>query len=117
MTIKTQTSSINIVPNFLVINKAHYFIKKKRQSKKIMASNKVAAVLFITLIIFLASTEVGEAIRWHLDQQCYDNCHMQCLIPLGSHGEDCTEFCSHFCVRFECFFCINFEDLRKNGFP
>ncbi|GLT72557.1 hypothetical protein SLA2020_444810 [Shorea laevis] len=61
-----------------------------------MASSKVAALLFITMIVLLASFEVGEAIRWIMDKNCYKKCSDKCRAAVfyslckGLCKLDCT---------------------------
>ncbi|XP_050248807.1 defensin-like protein 34 [Quercus robur] len=62
-----------------------------------MASSKVSIVLFITMIVFLASSNVGEALRWRTDHTCYHKCDIACINQRGHDEGRCQGYCNHYC--------------------
>ena len=69
-----------------------------------MASSKATTLLFmIAMIVFLASLEVGEGIRWKTDKICYKECSDKCAAATRSL---CEGMCKLECTFMECFFCV-----------
>jgi hypothetical protein len=73
---------------------------------KMASSTKAAALLLmITMVVFLASLEVGEAIRWKVDQKCNKKCYSECTAE-GTDSSECADQCETLCDSMECFFCV-----------
>ncbi|KAE8010744.1 hypothetical protein FH972_007082 [Carpinus fangiana] len=74
-----------------------------------MGSCKAAAVVLMSVMVLLASLEVGEGIKWRLDTGCYDPCFKTCTGGRCDDGDvvlACKDVCSNQCTVVECFFCL-----------
>ncbi|KAE8010743.1 hypothetical protein FH972_007081 [Carpinus fangiana] len=64
-----------------------------------MVSCKFATLLFLTIIVWLASMKVGEAMR-KVDQICHNKCFNDCTGDSGDNGFVtfvCKEICENEC--------------------
>lgn len=79
-----------------------------------MASSisKTAAVLLISMMVLMAHMQVGEAIRWQLDQACYDKCYNKCMEDSTAEAANCKEACEPLCDSLECVFCVKLGNVQ-----
>ncbi|KAE8010745.1 hypothetical protein FH972_007083 [Carpinus fangiana] len=77
-----------------------------------MGSSKAAvapAVVLMSVIVLLATLEVGEGIKWRRDNRCYDSCFNTCTGGRCDNGDvvlACKDVCNNQCTFVECFFCL-----------
>ncbi|KAG2681908.1 hypothetical protein I3760_11G165100 [Carya illinoinensis] len=78
-----------------------------------MASiSKTSAVLLISMMILMAHMQVGEAIRWQLDQTCYSKCNKDCMADGSSSASECKDACEPLCDSLECVLCVKVGNIQ-----
>lgn len=75
-----------------------------------MASTSAKVVsgmlLLVAMIVLLASFELGEAIKWVVDQDCYQKYYASC-IDGGETPDSCKDLVGNLCSSVKCILCKN----------
>ncbi|EXC08460.1 hypothetical protein L484_009603 [Morus notabilis] len=82
-----------------------------------MVSRKMALATFLlgTMVLF-ASMEIGESIRYRIEEPCFGDCMNKCMaVGATSSPSHCREQCEPLCSKIVCFFCWPFARVNKHG--
>ncbi|KAK9688885.1 hypothetical protein RND81_09G018600 [Saponaria officinalis] len=59
-----------------------------------MSSNKVVAMLFITMVVMFTSVSAGG------DKVCFNDCHGKCMAVKDATEDQCYEQCAPLCQDY-----------------
>jgi hypothetical protein len=65
-----------------------------------------AMLLLVAMIVLLASFEVGEAIKWEVDGNCYKKYYASCING-GETPDNCKDIVGNLCSEVKCILCKN----------